>query len=153
MGDDHLSSVDILSVEICQPMASASADEAPTGGAEVRLRWRGARPSDSFGEDALPPVRTAAYAVFAHSIVAWSGASDGVRPENNTHVVDVDGRRVREAALRSPVAPTPRCGALLMPISSRHALLLCGSDQVSDGDDLIPPYLLELQLELPARHA
>ena len=183
LGDSHQASIDVLEigrndVEHAGSTAgtlAAAEDSAPTddeaGEAAADVSGKGEEaplPDDSPTADAptfrwseddawrsaqLPGVRTASYASFARSLVAWSGIREGHAPAEDMHVIDVQRKRVREAtALLSGVeddlqSPEPRGGALLLPVpdAPHLALLLCGSDH-EDDSDMITPFVLELIL-------
>ena len=182
LGDSHQASIDVLELrrsaagraERAAGAAAAAAEKAPAddepgvvadvSGDETEAHVEDDPPTDGaptmrWSDDAawrsvlLPGVRTASYAPFARSLVAWSGIREGHAPSEDMHVIDVPRKTVREATVvddegdadGDPPSPEPRGGALLLPVpdAPHLALLLCGSDHEDDGD-MITPFVLEL---------
>ena len=100
-----------------------------------------------------PAVRTASYAVFGRSVVAWSGIDEDHDAIDDLAIIDYQRRTTRSYRWGRPApgppqpSPQARGGGLCIQLSATEALLLCGSDhsRYEDGR-MLTPWVLKLEL-------
>ena len=146
-GDRHQNSVDVLRVAgASEAGAAADADAMP-----ARVCWSSGDAERGCAGMEAPAVRTASYAVFGRSVVAWGGIDEEHDALDDLTIIDFRRRIAREAPTPPPgcrvPAPQPRGGGLCLQLSPTEALMLCGSDHNRyDDSRMLTPWVLELEV-------